>query len=113
VRVVGREAGLLSYLHFAMFAVTATTMPSLHPLLQVLGRGEAPNRGCRPRVWTWMREDRSRPGLVRLGGRDGGLVLLGLVMCPADVAAGLGHWHVRGADEGVRREGGAGFWLSQ
>ena len=59
MRVVGREAGLLSYLHFAMFAVTATTMPSLHPLLQVLGRGEAPNRGCRPGVWIWMREDRS------------------------------------------------------
>ena len=85
MRVVGREAGLLSYLLFAMFAVTATTMPSLHPLLQVLGGGEAPNQGCRPGVWIWMREDRSRPGLVRLGGRDGGLVLLGLVMCPADV----------------------------
>ena len=78
MRVVGREAGLLSYLLFAMFAVTATTMPSLHPLLQVLGRGEAPNRGCRPGVWIWMREDRSRPGLVRLGGRDGGLVMLGI-----------------------------------
>ena len=76
MRVVGREAGLLSYLHFAMFAVTATTMPSLHPLLQVLGRGEAPNRGCRPGVWIWMREDRSRPGLVRLGGREAGLLML-------------------------------------
>ena len=74
MRVVGRETGLLSYLHFAVFAVTATTMPSLHPLLQVLGRGEAPNRGCRPGVWIWMREDRSRPGLVRLGGREAGLL---------------------------------------
>ena len=109
MRVVGRETGLLSYLHFAVFAVTATTMPSLHPLLQVLGRGEAPNRGCRPGVWIWMREERSSPRLVRVVGRDGGLVLLGLVMCPGDGAAGLGHGHVRGADEGARRKGGAGF----
>ena len=78
MRVVGREAGLLSYLLFAMFAVTATTMPSLHPLLQVLGGGEAPNQGCRPGVWIWMREDRSRPGLVRLGGRKAGLLMLGI-----------------------------------
>jgi len=78
VRVVGREAGLLSYLHFAMFAVTATTMPSSHPPLQVRGRGEAPSRGCRPGVWIWMREDRSRPGLVRLGGRKAGLLMLGI-----------------------------------
>ena len=76
MRVVGRGAGLLSYLHFAMFAVTATTMPSLHLLLQVLGRGEAPNRGCRPGVWIWMREDRSRPGLVRVVGREAGLLML-------------------------------------
>jgi hypothetical protein len=32
-------------------------------------------------------------------------VLLGLVMCPADVAAGLGHWHVRDADEPRAEEG--------
>ena len=78
MRVVGREAGLLSYLHFAMFAVTATTMPSLHPLLQVLGRGEAPNRGCRPGVWIWMREERSSPRLVRVVGSEAGLLMLGI-----------------------------------
>ena len=76
--VVGRETGLLSYLHFAVFAVTATTMPSLHPLLQVLARGEAPNRSCRPGVWIWMREDRSRPGLVRVVGSEAGLLMLGI-----------------------------------
>ena len=56
--------------HFALF----------HPTLQARGGGEAPNRHHRPGILTQVRVNRSRLGLVRVCGREAGLLLFGILL---------------------------------